>query len=96
MLNVPNVTCLENLRQFVNQTLCEHNQLEVGAFRMTEHLLVRGGRPCGMFFCLHGPRSVKFTAVWDGERNTILFYGCSGERFLKTQLIGALDLRRVA
>jgi hypothetical protein len=30
---------------------------------------------------------VKLTAIWETERNTILFYGSSGERTLKTQLV---------
>ena len=69
---------LENLRNYVNKTLCEHDQLEFGAFRMTERILVRGSRPCGIFFCLHGPRSVKVTAIWETDRNTILFYSSTG------------------
>jgi hypothetical protein len=93
---VQTVTCLKNLREFVNQTLCDHNFLEPDAYPLSEHILVRGDRPCGIFFCLHGPRAVKFTAVWDGERNTLLFYGCRGERILKLQLEGALDIRQAA
>jgi len=53
---------------------------------MTERILVRGGNPCGIFFCVHGPRSVKLTAIWETERNTILFYGSAGERIARTQL----------
>src|SRR5690242_13016366 len=83
---------LENLRKFINETLCHHDHLEPNAFRMTERMLIRGGEPCGMFFCLHGPRQVKFTAIWELERNTILFYGPSGERFQKTQLLKAVPL----
>ena len=50
---------LDNLREYVNRTLCHHDQLEIDAFRMTERILVRSGKPCGILFCLHGPRSVK-------------------------------------
>jgi len=77
---------LENLREFVNRTLCQKNQLLIGAFPVTEHTLLRGDTPCGIFFCLHGPRAVKFTALWESERNTLLFYGSTGERFQRTQL----------
>ena len=73
---------LDDLRQFVYQILCDHNQLEPGIFQMTERILVRAGSPCGTYFCLHGPRSVKFTAIWETDRNTILFYRSTGERFL--------------
>ena len=83
---------LDDLRNFVHLTLCEQNQLEKGAFDITERILVRGQRPCGIFFCLHGPRSVKLTAIWETQRNTILFYGSSGERILKTQLVPAPKL----
>lgn len=83
---------LVKLRTFVQARICDQNQLEVGAYRMTERVLTRGGRPCGIFFCVHGPRSVKFTAIWETERNTILFYGSSGERLQRTQLRIAPDL----
>ncbi len=59
--NAPNIKNLENLREFVNKTLCSRDQLLVGAFRMTEHVLHRKDKPCGIFFCLHGPRAVKFS-----------------------------------
>jgi len=83
---------LDDLRRFVHTTLCEQNQLEKGAFEVTERILVRGRQPCGIFFCLHGPRSVKLTAIWETERNTILFYGSSGERTGKTHLVPAAKL----
>jgi len=59
---------------------------------MTRKILVRGGKPCGIYFCLHGPRGVKFTAIWETDRNCVLFYGCGGERFQKTQLLEAPPL----
>lgn len=77
---------LRDLRRYVHGRICDHYQLELGAFVMTERLLTRGGRPCGLFFCVHGPRSVKLTAIWEMERNTILFYGSAGERVERTQL----------
>ena len=77
---------LSKLRHFVQSRICDHNHLEIGAFRMTERILMRGGHPCGIFFCVHGPRSVKFTAIWETERNTILFYGSCGERLQRTPL----------
>jgi hypothetical protein len=78
---------LDDLREYVNQTLCSHYQLESDAFQMTERLLRRGGKPCGIYYCLHGPRALKFTAIWEMDRNQVLFYGCGGERFQKTQLL---------
>ena len=80
---------LTDLRTYIHQTICQQNELEVGAFPVTERILVRGPRPCGIFFCLHGPRSVKFTAIWETDRNTVLFYNSCGERVCKTQLVQA-------
>lgn len=78
---------LKNLREFVNATLCEIFQLQQGAFPLTEKVLNRAGKPCGIYFCLQGPRAVRFTAIWETDRNQVLFYGPSGERILKTELI---------
>lgn len=81
---------LQPIRDFVNTTICTQYQLKVGAFHMTERTLTRNGKPCGVYFCLHGPRATKFTAIWETENNQILFYGSRGERFLKTQLVDAI------
>ena len=83
---------LNDIREFVNETICDHEQLEIGAFHMTERILTRGGTPCGIYFCVHGPRQVKFTAIWETDGNTILFYGASGERFYRAKLIDSPEL----
>ena len=77
------------LRRYVSETLCEKDQLEVNSFPISEQILVRCGTPCGVYFCLHGPRSLRLTAIWETDQNTILFYGSRGERFRTTQLIAA-------
>ena len=87
---------LDDLRDYVNETICDYEQLETGAFYMTEKILTRGGKPCGVYFCIHGPRQVKFSAIWETDQNTILFYGSTGERFMKTQLSEAPHLDKVA
>ena len=85
---------MDALREYVYETFCDEYQLQIGAFAMTERVLKRGGKPCGIFFCLHGPRAVKFTAIWETDRNQVLFYGAGGERFLKTQLLDAPSLEQ--
>jgi len=80
------ISNLKDLRDYVQKELCQLNELEVGAFHFTERVLEKGGSPCGIFFCLHGPRSVKLVAIWETSRNTILFYGSSGERVQRIQL----------
>ena len=83
---------LNDLRNFVHETICENNELEVNAFTMTERILVRAGRPCGIYFCLDGPRAVKLTAIWETDRNSVLFYSASGERVQRSQLTHAPSL----
>ena len=92
----PVIQTLDALRDFVNEVLCEHSELETGAFRLTERILVRADRPCGIYFCLHGPRAVKFSAIWETQHNTLLFYGSTGERFHKVQLVEAPRLEEAA
>ena len=87
---------LDDLRNYVYETICDHHELAVGAFQMTERILVRGTAACGIYFCVHGPRAVKMTAIWETDRNTILFYDPSGERFHRTQLMAAPQLVHAA
>jgi len=90
------IETLDQLRDYVNEVLCEHHQLELDAFPLTERILVRGETPCGIYFCLHGPREVKFSAIWETQHNRVLFYGSTGERFHKTQLVQAPRLEPAA
>jgi hypothetical protein len=96
LTNVQQIDSMDDLREFVSTTICNHYQLQCEAFPMTERVLLRGGKPCGMYFCLSGPRATKFSAIWETERNQVLFYGCGGERFLKTQLVEAPALEYAA
>lgn len=84
--NVARIPSLRDLRNFVNDTLCKLSDFEPGAFRFTERLLVKGERPCGMIYCVHGPRNCKLTAIWETERNQVLFYGSAGERLGRTTI----------
>ena len=70
----------EVVREFVRGELCENNQLEKDAFQMSERLLTRQGKPCGFYFCIYGPRSVRLTAVWDLNKGSVLFYDSLGRR----------------
>lgn len=97
MSNSPQpIHSLDDLRNYVHATLSFHDQLEVGAFKMTERILVQHGKPCGLFFCLHGPRAAKVFAIWETLRNTVLFYSSSGERFQRTQLMGSVASELIA
>ncbi len=72
---------LDDLSDYVNETLCYHEQLEIGCFQLTRRTLYRNEQPCGIYFCLHGPRQVKLTAIWASDRNVLYFYGATGERY---------------
>jgi hypothetical protein len=87
---------LDELRNFVKNVLCLHSQLESDAFDLAERILIRAQRPCGMFFSLYGPRGIQLSAIWETERNTLLFYGSTGERFHKVQLVEAPRLETAA
>ena len=82
----PRCQTFPELKDFIYETLCRREQLVVGAFPMTESLLRRSGTPCGVLFVVHGPRRVVFNAVWEMDRNNVLFYSSSGERYLTTRL----------
>src|SRR3972149_10809393 len=85
-----------DLREYVNTTICGHYQLQAGAFMMTERAMIRGDKPCGIYFCLHGPRATKFSAIWETDRNQVLFYGSRGGRVLKTQLLQGAHVAHAA
>ncbi len=74
------------LRKSVQETLCEIGMLEVDQFPMTERKVVRGGKTCGFYFCLHGPRSVKLTAIADFEQKSLICYGSDGARSVEAEL----------
>ena len=74
------IQTVQDLRNYIYENICEHNELEPGIFQMTERLLTRGGKQCGVFFCLYGPRSVRLTAIWETDGNSVLFYDSAGER----------------
>jgi len=77
---------LNEIRQFVQRAICEQNDLEAAAAPMTEQRLVRGGKYCGMLFCVKGPRSVTFTAIWDPANNAVVFYDSAGKSRQRTKL----------
>jgi hypothetical protein len=88
MLNrIQHLATVNGIRDYINETLCEQCELENGAFPMTERILVRRDKPCGIIFCIHGPRATRFSAIWETDRNQILFYGSDGERFLTTKVV---------
>ena len=78
---------LHAIRHYVTETLCEKDRLEKNSFPLYRKSAGARRAPCGVYFCLYGPRSMYLAAIWETDSNTILFYGSRGERFRKTQLI---------
>lgn len=77
---------LDDLRNFVEETICRLQLLLRGSFQFSQRTLVRQGQPCGLHFTLQGPRSVQYSAIWDVKRHTVLFYDSTGERFHRCEL----------
>jgi hypothetical protein len=77
---------LEELRQYVAETLGKLESLSADRFPLTEDVLFRAGEPCAIYFCLHGPRQVRLSALWETDNNRILFYSSCGRRASETQL----------
>lgn len=71
---------LDRLCEHVEKRLCDFGQLEPSQFPLTRRDVIRGGKNCGIYFCLHGPRSVKLTAIYDAIKKTIIYYGADGNR----------------
>jgi hypothetical protein len=64
----------------VERRLCELGHLVAHQFPMTQREIVRAGKTAGVYFCVHGPRSVKLTAICDFEKQTVILYGSDGIR----------------
>lgn len=89
---IDSISSLSDLKFFVYQTLCRDHDLLMNAFPTSETILKRGkADSCGMMFCLHGPRAVKISAIWEKANNRVLFYGPNGKRYYQVEL-GKTDI----
>ncbi|MBP5622707.1 MAG: hypothetical protein J6X44_11910 [Thermoguttaceae bacterium] len=90
--SISSIRTVEELQDYVYKTLCVDNELLTDAFPKSKRAIRRSsGEICGVLFCVHGPRTVDFTAIWEQRSNRILFYGPTGERYRQTTLEGALS-----
>lgn len=90
------VRSLTDLRRYVHETLCQHENLVPDQFQLQEVPLTRLGSLCGLQFMLRGPRNVRLGAVWASDRNQIFFYDARGERFRKEQLANRVEMEPAA
>lgn len=85
--NISSIKTLDELQKYVYATLCSDHELLNDAFPTTESAIRKNnGDVCGMMFCVHGPRAVNFTAIWEKQKNRVFFYGPRGERYRQTTL----------
>ena len=77
----------DTLCQTIERRLCEIGHLEPRQFPMTQREVIRGGEPVAIYFCLHGPRSVKLTAICDLSKNAIIYYGSDGIRHERERVV---------
>ncbi len=96
MKDVACLSTLDDLRRHVHEQLCRSDHLDPAQAPLQQAVIMRRGRPCGLFFQVEGPRLLRNYAVWAGEENRILFYNSSGERVAETRLAEAPDPRTLA
>jgi hypothetical protein len=77
---------IQELRRYVADTLGDLEMLQADLCQLSEQVLYRGDAPCGVYFRLHGPRAVCLSAIWDLQRNSVLFYGSNGRRVHRTEI----------
>jgi hypothetical protein len=87
---------LDELRGYVKDVLCTQDRLDPSQATMRQALVRRGGRTCGLFFQVEGPRLLRTYAVWAGDDHRILFYDSTGERFAEVRLSDAPDPAKLA
>ena len=91
MDEIASLPSFDDLSRHVRAKLCLHDQLDPEQTPLTQSVVMRSGRPCGLFFQVQGPRRVKSYAVWAGEEGRILFYDSQGKRFGQTRLAEGPD-----
>lgn len=89
VLTVASLPTLEELRTYVLQTLCRHDNLDPKQTPLHQAAITRSGKRCGLFFQVQGPRMLRTYAVWAAEENRILFYDSTGLRISETRLSDA-------
>lgn len=95
-MQVVSLPTLDDLRQYVRKTLCEHDNLDLEDSPFFEGKITRHGEMCGLFFQVQGPRLLKVYALWAAEEHRILFYGALGNRFAEIRVSDAPGMDKLA
>lgn len=93
MRDVLHLPTLEAIRHHVHLALCRHDHLDPEQTPLQQAVILRRGRPCGLFFQVHGPRLLRNYAVWSADESRILFYNSTGERVGETRVSEGPDAR---
>ena len=80
------ISTIEELQEYVYGTICSDHELLTDAFPKSSTYLRRRGEICGIMFCVQGPRTVAFTAIWEKQKNRVFFFDPTGERYRLTDL----------
>jgi hypothetical protein len=91
-VNYVSLPTFQQLRDHVHATLCSRDRIDPSEASLRQGLIVRSGKPCGLFFLIQGPRLLRTHAVWAREEERILFYDSRGLRFAETRLCEAPEL----
>ncbi len=83
---VPGIRTIDELRFFVQTTLCQKENLLLEQSKLRQAPLVKQGKLCGFQFSVQGPRQVRLGAVWASDHNDIYFYDTRGNRYHKVHL----------
>ena len=71
----------------------EKENLLADKFTMSQLQLTRRNQPCGLQFCLRGPRNVRLATIWVADQNVVYLYGARGARYAKLRLTNGLALQ---
>jgi len=89
---VPGIRTIDELRSFVQATLCQKENLLLEQSKLRQAPLVKQGKICGFQFSVQGPRQVRLGAVWASDRNDIYFYDTRGNRYHRKTDLGSVPM----
>ena len=88
-LTVVPLPTLPELHEFVRNTLCAHDRLELTSTPFFAAEIKRRGERCGYLFHIEGPRLLKNSALWTEDEQRIIFYDSIGTRYHEVRLSDA-------
>lgn len=87
---------LEELRQFVLETLCAQDALDPHQVQLLEQPIRREGSFAGLLWELRGPRRLRTIAIWACSERRVYFYNSAGARTKVVRLTSSPKLAEQA